>query len=250
MRTSGNTILITGGGTGIGLSLAEAFIKAGNTVIICGRREEKLREAKGRLPTVHTRVCDLSRSEERARLFRWATTEFRGLNVLVNNAGIQRMVDLTRGLSELIAGDDEIDINLKAPVHLTALFIPHLASQEAAAVVNISSGLGFVPMAITPVYCATKAAIHSYSLSLRYQLRRTPVRVFEVIAPTVDTDLDRGARERRGQADRGIPPVQVAEATLRAMEQDAFEVAIGRAEGLVNASRADQVAIFSRINPP
>jgi uncharacterized oxidoreductase len=120
--------------------------------------------------------------------------------------------------------------------------------QESAAIVNVSSGLGFIPLAIMPVYCATKAAIHSFSLSLRHQLRDTSVRVFEVIPPTVDTNLDRGARQGRGQAERGIPPEEVATATLKGLAEDEYELAIGQAQWLRRGSREDLDQIFQRMN--
>ncbi len=248
MKINGNTILITGGATGIGFELAQAFIKEGNDVIICGRRENKLKDAKSKLLQIHTRVCDLSKQKEREALYNWVKSEFKDINILVNNAGIQRMVDFKKGISELSAGEDEIDINLKAPIHLSAYFIPDLLKQKESAIINVSSGLGFVPIAFMPVYCATKAAIHSFSLSLRHQLRDTSIKVFEVIPPTVDTELDKGARDRRGQKDKGIPPVEVARATLKGLEKNEYEIAIGTAQNLLMGARNNPEQIFQMIN--
>jgi uncharacterized oxidoreductase len=247
MKTTGNTILITGGATGIGFALAETLIREGNSVIVCGRREEKLAEAKRKLPSLKTRRCDLSTAEERRRLFAWASASFPELNILVNNAGIQRMIDLTRGAEELESGEDEIEVNLKATIHLSALFTPFLVRRESA-IVNVSSGLGFVPIARMPVYCATKAAIHSFSLSLRHQLRGTSVKVFELIPPTVDTELDKGARARRGQVDRGIPAAEVAAAALTALQADVYECAVGRAAGLAFGTREERDQAFQGMN--
>ncbi len=248
MQTTGNTILITGGATGIGLELAQVLLAEGNQVIVCGRREEKLREAKSKLPTLHIRTCDVANAAERQALFDWTIANFPNLNILVNNAGIQRMIDLTQGTTDLLSGDDEIEINLQAPVQLSALFIPHLKKQAEAAIINVTSGLGFIPIAIMPIYCATKAALHIYSVSLRHQLRNTSIKVFELIPPTVDTELDRGARARRGQTDRGIPPDEVAKAALQALKQDEFEVGVGQAQFLRQASREDAERIFQRMN--
>ncbi len=248
MKTSGNVVLITGGGTGIGLALAEALMREGNDVMICGRREEKLREAAERLPGVHIRRCDVADMAERRALMDWVTGNFPGFNILVNNAGIQREIDFTRGEEDLAGQEDEIVINLQAPARLSALAIPALKKQGTAAIVNISSGLGFIPIARMPLYCATKAAIHSFSLSLRHQLNKTPVRVFEVIPPTVDTGLDRGARERRGQKDRGISAEEVAVATMQALKEDQFEAAIGRARDLRSGSRTDPDRLFQMLN--
>lgn len=203
MKVKGNTILITGGATGIGFSLAEAFVNAGNEVIICGRRENKLKEAKDKLPQIHTKRCDLSKGEERKLLYDWVISNFKNINMLVNNAGIQRMIDLKKGTQDLLDGEDEIEVNLKAYIHLSAYFIPLFLKRKEAAIVNISSGLAFIPIAIMPVYCATKAAVHSFSLSLRHQLKNTPIKVFEIIPPTVDTELDRGAREEKRAGGEG-----------------------------------------------
>ncbi len=248
MKTSGNTVLITGGATGIGFALAKSLIEAGNSVIVCGRREDKLREAKVILPSLVIRQCDLSKAEERKSLGDWISQEYPDLNILINNAGIQRMIDLKNGPADLMAGDDEIDINLKAVIHLSAYFIPNFMQKKESAIINISSGLGFVPIAAMPVYCATKAAIHSFSQSLRHQLRGTSIKVFEIIPPIVDTDLDKGARDSRGQEDRGIPPSQVAEAVVKALQSDDYELAIGMADNLRKGSMSDPEKTFQNIN--
>lgn len=249
MKISGNTVLITGGATGIGFALADAFLKARNVVIICGRRESKLEEAKQRLPELHVKRCDVAREDERKSLFQWTTSNFKSVNILINNAGIQKQIDFTKpNTAELLAAEDEVAINLTSLIHLSALFLPYLMKQPEAALVNISSGLAFMPLAIVPVYCATKAGIHSFSMSLRHQLRNNQVKVFEIIPPTTDTELDRGARGRRGQSDRGIPPVQVAEAVLRGMEANQYEIAVGMAEMLRQAARTDPEKAFHRMN--
>jgi uncharacterized oxidoreductase len=235
MKITGNTILITGGATGIGLALAEAFLREGNQVIICGRREKKLQEAKSKLPSLHVRVCDVSKYSERENLFQWATKAFSSLNLLINNAGIQKEFDLRTGAVDLSGDEDEIDINLKAPIHLCAMFIPHLSEQRESAIVNITSGLAFTPLAVVPIYCATKAGLHSFSQSLRHQLRNTSIKVFEVAPPIVDTELDRGARESREQENVGISPVEVAEAALKGMKEDQLEIVIGLASNLRSA---------------
>ena len=248
MKISGNTVLITGGATGIGLALAEAFSKKGNEVIICGRRKNKLIAAQKRLPKIHVRVCDISKDKNRKALFDWATANFKKLNILVNNAGIQREIDLTKGIADLESGEDEIRVNLEAPVYLSTLFIPHLTQQKESAIIDISSGLAFIPIASMPVYCATKAAIHSFNLSLRYQLAGTRVKVYEVVPPIVDTELDKGARGRRGQANRGIKPEEVAAATMKGIENDDSEIVIGMAQNLKMGSRTDPEKAFKQIN--
>jgi uncharacterized oxidoreductase len=248
MHTSGNTILITGGATGIGLALAEAFLRKENEVIICGRREAKLTEAKNKFPRLHTRRCDVAVAEGRKSLSDWAVDNFRSLNILINNVGIQKEIDFKKGTTDLLSGENEIEVNLQAPVHLSALFIPHLMKRREAAIVNISSGLGFVPLSIMPVYCATKAALHSFSLSLRHQLRNTSIKVFEIIPPTTDTELDREARDKRSQADRGIKPEVVARAAIEALDRDDYETAVGQAQFLRDSSRKEPERVFQMIN--
>jgi len=248
MKINGNTILITGGATGIGFALAQAFVREDNEVIICGRREQKLKEAKNKLPQIHTTVCDLSKGKEREALYNWLKSNFKDLNILVNNAGIQRMIDFKNGIYNLSEGENEIDINLTAPIHLSAYFIPDLIRQKESAIINISSGLAFIPIASMPVYCATKAAMHSFSVSIRHQLRDTSIKVFEIIPPIVDTDLDKGARDERGQEDKGIHPSEVAKATLKALEEDEYETAIGMAQNLRMGSRNNPEQFFKGIN--
>ena len=248
MKTSKNTVLITGGGTGIGFALAEALMKADNQVIICGRREAKLKEAHRKLPQIHYKVCDVSDERQRKALVSWVSKNFKDFNVLINNAGIQRMMDFTSGRSDHRAGDDEVDINLKAPVRLCELCIPLLLKKKTAAVVNVSSGLGFCPIAVMPVYCATKAAVHSFTVSLRFQLRDTSVKVFEVIPPMVDTELDKGGRDEREQEERGIPPAEVAAAVMKGLANDEFEIAVGEAQGLKQGARKNPEKLFQDLN--
>ena len=248
MKTDGNTILITGGATGIGFALAEAFVKAGNKVLICGRRKAKLEEAKGQLPQIQVRQCDLSQKEDRESLCNWVRDNHEDLNILINNAGIQRAINLKKGTTELFGGEDEVQINFAAPIHLSAYFAPLLLEKEEAAIVNVSSGLGFVPIAAIPVYCATKAGIHMFSISLRHQLKGTPVKVFEIVPPAVDTELGRDTTGASEQGYRGILPSEVAEATMKALKNDEYEIVIGEAKGLVEGSRKDFEKTFQELN--
>jgi uncharacterized oxidoreductase len=242
MKVSGNTILITGGATGIGLALAEAFVHLGNKVVICGRRRNKLLAAKKQTPQLEIRVCDVSRSASRTALVRWMERCFPALNILVNNAGIQRRFDFSKGTRDLRQADQEIATNLVAPIHLTTLLLPLLRKQSQAAIVNISSGLGFTPLAAVPVYCATKAAIHSLSLSLRHQLRRTRVCVFEIAPPMVATEL--AGRRQRPEDEYMMRSDAVAREIVRAIETETYEVPLGAAANLYE--KRDQM--FSTIN--
>ncbi|MDQ3799442.1 MAG: SDR family NAD(P)-dependent oxidoreductase [Acidobacteriota bacterium] len=243
MQLSGNTILITGGASGIGYAFAERFLAAGSEVIICGRREDKLREAKEKHPQLHTRVCDVADEQERIALFDWATSEFPRLNVLVNNAGIQRHLNLTES-EDWQRTRSEIAINFDAPVHLSRLFLPHLLDgREKPAILNVTSGLSFVPLANVPVYCATKAALHSFTLSLRYQLRETPVEVIEIIPPAVDTDLG-GV----GLHTFGVNLDEFADFVFEGLKGNQIEIAYGTAATASRASREEIDEIFKHLN--
>ena len=246
----GNTVLITGGATGIGYALAERFIGAGSEVIVCGRRKSKLQAANRQLPTLHVKQCDVGVESERRSLLNWATARFHELNVLVNNAGIQRQVDFTspRVANLTAPKDDEVNINLASQIRLCALFTPKLLKREKAAILNISSGLGFVPIASMPIYCATKAAIHSFTISLRHQLRGTSVQVFEAVPPTTDTELDASFAGEQEQAYRGTCPSEVAKAIVDGMKSDKEEILVGEAQMLYQASLRDPKAIFGKLN--
>jgi uncharacterized oxidoreductase len=246
MKESGNTILITGGATGIGLALAKRFSDLGNTVIICGRRQGKLEEAAKKIPGLHTLRCDISNAEDRQALHDCIASDFKDLNVLVNNAGIQRRIDFTKGVEDLLHTDDEIEINLKSQIYLTALFIPLLSERKEAAIINVSSGLGIVPLAVFPIYSATKAAVHSLTMSLRHQLKTTTIRVFEVIPPTVhDTGLKGMPMEKTKWS---ISSAEMADVVISGLKADRYEIAAGGSALWASASRADLDRYFDDIN--
>jgi uncharacterized oxidoreductase len=242
MQLSGNTILITGGASGIGLALTVRFLEKGNEVIICGRREDKLIEAARQYDGLKTRICDLASDEERKTLAEWVTSEYPNLNVLVNNAGIQRAVDL--GADEAWeATHSEIAINLEAPIELSRLLCPHLSQQENSAILNVTSGLSFVPLANVPVYCATKAALHSFTLSLRQQLADRHVEVIEIIPPAVDTDL-----QAPGLHKFGVNVDEFADAVFLGLEAGKSEIAYGTALTASIADKKEREAIFKMMN--
>ncbi len=244
MDPAGNTVLVTGGASGIGFALAERFLAAGSEVILCGRREEKLREAQEKHPALELRVCDVAAEADRVALFHWAVGEFPRLNVLVNNAGIQRRIQLDQP-EDWGETEQEIAINFDAPVHLSRLFIPHLQRQQRPAILNVTSGLSFVPMASAPVYSATKAALHSFTLSLRHQLAGTPIEVIEIIPPAVNTDLG-GA----GLHTFGVPVDEFADAVMAGLRKGDAEIAYGFAQQARSASREGLDEIFQRLNQP
>jgi uncharacterized oxidoreductase len=197
MKITGNTILITGGGSGIGRSLAESFHALGNQVIIAGRRKQLLDQVAAANPGMKSIVLDI---EDRANIRAVAaqlTKEFPALNVVINNAGIMRPENLHAQPDDLADAEAIITTNLLGPIRLTAALLAELQKQPSSAIVNVSSGLAFVPLAMTPTYCATKAAIHSYTQSLRYQLKGSTTEVLELIPPYVGTDLMDGASDPR-----------------------------------------------------
>ncbi len=187
MQINGNTILITGGGSGIGRGLAEALHAEGNQIILAGRRKELLNETVKANPGMKSATLDIGNAEEIRSFAEKLTKEYPELNVVIQNAGIMKPEALKNGA--MADAEATIATNLLGPIRLTAALLPYLLKQPRAAIMTVSSGLAFVPLAITPTYCATKAAIHSYTQSLRYQLRDTAVRVLELIPPYVQTEL-------------------------------------------------------------
>lgn len=243
MRIAGSTVLITGGATGIGWALAERFLKAGSNVIICGRRKARLDEARKKYPQLHTYVCNVASEQERAELFQKITKDFPGLNVLVNNAGVQRRVKLAESSDEWSTLHEEIAINFDAVVHLSMLFIPHLQKQQDAHIINVSSGLAFVPGAFAPVYSATKAAVHSFTMSLRHQLSATGIKVVEIAPPAVNTDLG-GV----GLHTFGVPLDEFADSVFKRVVDGEQEVGYGTSEKSRKASREELDEIFRNMN--
>jgi uncharacterized oxidoreductase len=242
MQLSGNTVLVTGGASGIGLALAERFLRAGSEVVICGRREEKLREAAARHPGLRTRAADLAKESERTALARWCAEELPALDVLVNNAGIQRRVDLARP-EPWEDAREEIAVNFEAPVHLARLFLERLRARPRAAIVNVTSGLAFAPLASVPLYSATKAALRSFTLSLRHQLAGTAVEVVEIAPPAVDTDLGGPGLHRFG-----VALGEFADAAMAGLARGDLEITYGFSAQASRASRDELDAIFRRMN--
>lgn len=196
MKSSGNTILFTGGGSGIGRELARELAQRGNTVIVAGRRLAALEEACAGHPSMQAHVLDVSDADAVARGVADLLARYPAINVLVNNAGIMNYEDVTKA-RDLSLAASIIETNLLAPIRLTDALIEHLAAQPDAAIVNTTSGLAFVPLPKAPTYSATKAALHSYSVSLRAMLEGK-VRVIELIPPAVQTELTPGQSSREG----------------------------------------------------
>lgn len=240
MKLSNNKILITGGATGIGSGLTERFIKENNTVIICGRREAALKELNEKFPSIITKVCDLSVESDRIELYQWISENHADLNVLVNNAGIQNWMNIA-DRDFYNRATNEININVLAPMHLTSLFI-QLNSLDT--IINVTSGLAFVQLSKVPVYCATKAFLHSYTLSLRHMLKAKNIEVIEMIPPALNTDLG-----GKGLHD-GQPPVSdFIEAVFQQMQEGKTELTFGFSEIMAKATPEAIKATFSKMNP-
>ena len=188
MKITGNSILITGGGSGIGRGLAEAFHKLGNKVIIAGRRKQLLDETTAANPGMASAILNIEDADSVRAFAAKLVADFPGLNVVINNAGIMRPENLLTQ-TDLTDAEATITTNLLGPIRLTTALLPQLVKQPSAAIITVSSGLAFIPMAMTPTYNATKAAIHSYGQALRYQLKSTNVRVLELVPPYVQTEL-------------------------------------------------------------
>jgi uncharacterized oxidoreductase len=197
MKTRDNTILITGGGTGIGRGLAEAFHALGNQVIIAGRRQQALDQTTKAHPGMASYGVDLQDPSATRAFATQLARDFPALNVLINNAGIMRAESLQSQPEDLADMEAIVATNLLGPIRLTAALLPQLRQQPRSTIINVSSGLAFIPLAQTPTYCATKAALHSYTQSLRYQLKGTTTEVLELIPPYVATDLMNGAADSR-----------------------------------------------------
>ncbi len=240
MKLSNNKILITGGASGIGLGLTERFLQENNTVIICGRRADVLKEVSDKHPYVITKVCDLSIEAERVALYNWVSENHPDLNMLVNNAGIQNWMNIsdTDFYSKAVT---EINTNVLAPIHLTSLFI-NLKSLNT--VMNVTSGLAFVQLTKVPVYCATKAFFHSFSISLKHLLKEKNIAVIEIIPPALNTDLG-----GKGLHDTQPPVSDFINSIFQQMKDGKTELTFGFSEIMAKSNPEELQTVFNRMNP-
>lgn len=239
MNLSHNKILITGGATGIGLGLTERFIKEHNTVIICGRRADVLDEVKMKYPDVITKVCDLESESERVGLYEWISEHHSDLNVLINNAGIQHWINVDEE-AFFQKSKKEIEINILAPIHLVNLF---LKLPKLTTIMNVSSGLSFVPLAKVPVYSATKSFLRSFTLSLRHLLKLKNVEVIEIIPPALNTDLG-----GKGIHDAYPPVSEFIESIFNQLKEGKMELSFGTSAISSKANSEAIMPIFERMN--
>ncbi len=240
MELSNNKILITGGATGIGFGMAERFIKEGNTVIICGRRLDALEEAVAKLPSLIIKQCDLELESERETLYHWIEQEHSDLSVLVNNAGIQNWMSL-EDPEFFNKAKREITINIEAPLHLILLF---KGLQSLKTIINVTSGLAFVPLSKAPVYCATKAFFHSFTLSLGHLLENNNLEVIEVIPPALNTDLGgKGIHDMWESVETFIDSVFVQ------LKEGKKSISHGFSIAMSNAGKEILEGVFNQMNP-
>ena len=242
MKLTGNTIFITGGGSGIGRGLAEALHKRGNQVIIAGRRKGHLTEVAKANPGMRWVELNIEDPASVSTVAGRLIAEYPKLNVLINNAGVMNIDDVSAAIDEKLLVTT-LTTNVMGPIRMTGALIEHLKRQNDAAVINNSSVLGFVPLAMTAVYSATKAALHSYTLSLRYKLKGTPVKVLEIAPPWVQTDLLGSNNEPRA-----MPLADFIEETMRVLGTDAEEVLVERAKPLRNNAGPDEAAFVVQFN--
>ena len=252
MKLENRTVLITGGTSGIGLELAKQLLGRGNTVIVTGRDRAKVEATERALPGVHAFESDVSDPEAIAALHDRVLARFPALDTLVNNAGIMRNLDLNedRDPNDVTR---EIDTNLSGPVRMVQRFLPHLKTREGALIVNVSSGLAFVPLPMSPVYSATKAAIHSFTQSLRVQLGGTGVTVVELAPPPVETKLFRGEFEAETRGQKAMDPAVLVRKAIAGIEAGRSEIRPGLSNVLKVMSRiAPQLMLrqLARVSEP
>jgi uncharacterized oxidoreductase len=243
MALHNRTILITGGTGGIGRALAEEFDRLGNTVVVCGRRADRLAELSERSPGIVGIQCDVSDPAQRRELAERVVLEHPALDVLINNAGVQLRSDTSRPV-DLDRVHHELETNVVAPLHLTSLLAGHLASRSNGIVINVSSGLAFAPLADVALYSATKAAIHSLTMSMRHQLGRSGVRVIEVAPPAVDTELGVDRRSDPNATHGGMPVAEFVRDTMAGLAAGSDEILVGGAARM----RAAPEEMFAAMN--
>lgn len=244
MNITNNTILITGGGSGIGLEIAKALSPA-NKIIIVGRNKEKLDAAAKDLENVFTIQADITNENDINRLYDEVKTTFGGLNILINNAGHAHYYTISENSDTYSKALAEFTTNYFAPIRLTEKFLPLLKEQTEAAIVNVSSIVGFVPGSHVPTYSDSKAALHSHTRILRYQLAKdTNVKVFELMPPLVNTDfsVEIGGREN------GIPASDVANDFVKALQENIYEIRVGNTGLLYDNFFAASEGAFATFN--
>jgi len=243
MKTTQNTILITGGSAGIGLEMARLFLKEGHQVLITGRNAQRLQEAATQLPGVKTFQGDVSDEDDVNRLVAVVRKDYPTLNVVINNAAAAELYDLGTDTGGFEKAGAEMTTNFLSVIRLNEYLLPILKSQKESAIVNVSSIVALVPGRI-PTYSASKAALHSYTQSLRFALRNTSVKVFELMPPLVNTEFSRAIG-----GENGIAPLTVAQDLINALRDNHYEIHVGRTADIYKLFLSSPAAAFEAMNP-
>ncbi|UOQ67987.1 SDR family oxidoreductase [Hymenobacter volaticus] len=244
MDISNKTVLVTGGGSGIGLAIAKLLIEKGNRVIITGRSEARLQQAAAQLPGAAAIACDVTDEAAVTKLVQQVQAAFGELSVLINNAGQASAYQLAAGADAFAKAETEISTNYLAVVRLTEQLLPVLSQQPEAAIVNVSSIVAFAPSVAVPTYSASKAALHSYTQALRHTLAKTTdIRVFELMPPLVNTDFSQDIG-----GENGIPPLEVAEALIAGLAEEEYEIHVGQTAQFYQFHHSSPAEAFAMMN--
>lgn len=247
MKLTARTVLITGGTSGIGLELAGQLLERGNVVVVTGRKEEALAAARQRFPALHAIRSDVSDPDAIRLLYETVSQQFPRLNTLVNNAGLMRIIkaDETRPLDDVTL---EIDVDLIGPIRMVQQFLPHLLAEPSGLIVNVSSGLAFVPFPVSPVYSAAKAGLRAYTRCLRIQLENSGVRVVELAPPLTETPLFTDEFAGRMNGVKGMPVEKLVRAAIAGIEAGRTEIRPGQSNLLKIASRIAPELILRQLS--
>ena len=243
MKLEKKTALVTGGGSGIGLAISKALLANGVNVIICGRNKTKLEKAKAANPKLEIEVCDISDTEQIKNLVKALSTKYNGIDMLINNAGVFEKVDYTKSIDSFEIQEREINIDLISPLRMIHHFLPMIKSRKEGAIINVSSGLAYVPLTLAPAYSASKAGLHAWTRSFRYQMAGTSVKVFELMPPLVETDM---VKDFEGQ--KMMKPDKLAQDFIKGLLSDTMEITPGQSSQLRMMSRLAPNFIFKAVN--
>jgi len=243
MKLNKKTALVTGGGSGIGLAISKELLASGVRVVISGRNKIKLENAKQQFPNLEIEECDITNTEQIKSLVKTLEEKYGGIDLLINNAGVFEQVDYTKQIDSFDLQEHEINVDFTSPLRVIHYFLPMLKSREEAAVINVSSALAYVPLSLAPVYCASKAALHSWTRSFRYQMANTKIKVFELMPPLVETEM---VGDFKGQ--KMMKPERLAKDFIKGLLTDKLEITPGQSSQLKMMSRLMPNFIFKAVN--